>query len=201
MARLSAYSRGSVYLTLFALLLVLMSTWMRWYIVSLESYVCGEFWLDYFNPIDSGGTQTYYFEEALGEVMTAVKFFIVMWFIVAAFFVANILSGEATANREFVTGGAIVAVGFLLLVYFAVAFPAASDPRYVSGFISTVTYQDRVYSATPGGGYVLAAIALFIQTVAVAMRFKIIFTGADDKPESEPFEGRVIDGSEEASSD
>jgi len=189
---LSVYSRGSVYLTLIALFLVTVSTWMSWYVISNGYSIAGEYWLDHFDPIYGGGIETYRAYDALGEAMNMVKLFVVLWFLVALVFLASILSEDPFANSEFAVGGALVAVGILMLGYFAWAFPAACDTLYLSGFFSSTTYNDRVYTGGPGGGFVLAGIACGVQALAVALRFKTLFSGPQLRKRLEPFEAPVI---------
>ncbi|MCJ7606837.1 MAG: hypothetical protein MUO94_03195 [Thermoplasmata archaeon] len=192
MARVSARSRYSVYLTIIALFLVTVSTWMSWYVISNGYSIVGEYWLDHFDPIYGGGLESYRAYDALSGTMNMVKLFAVLWFLVALVFLARILSEDPFANSEFAVGGVLVAVGILMLGYFAWAFPAACHSLYVSGFFSSTTYDGRVYTGGPGWGFVLAGIACGVQALAVALRFKALFSDPQSRERIEPFEAPVI---------
>ncbi|MDH3364429.1 MAG: hypothetical protein OEM29_00250 [Thermoplasmata archaeon] len=191
MARLPGYSMGSVLLTFIAVFFVMGSFWMSWYYISNGHIIVSEYYLNHFDPL-YGTAESYRDWNPVGEVMEMLKFFAVLWFLASLHYAYWVMSDtKGSAIRDIASGMAPVTIGVGMLVYFTLAFPSAAPSQYVSGFFSSTTDGDVVYTGGPGGGFYLCAIACILQASAVLLHSKAVSSRA--RPlELEPYEAPVV---------
>ncbi len=191
MAGSSGNSKSSVILTFVAVFFVMASAWMTWYTISNEHTTVSEYWLDHFDPEwGNYGVETYDIYDQVDEVMLGLKFFTILWFLAALFFVGQIMTDKSGPIREIIAGATPIALGIGMLAYFALAFPGACPSPLVSGFFSSTTVGGVVYTGSPGGGFYLVAVACVFQALAVTLRFKSVFS-KPRSPEPTACEARV----------
>lgn len=168
----------------------MVSLWMSWYQISNGYTIVSEYWLNHFDPV-SGTVDTYNGYEEMGNVMLALKFFAVFWFIASLYYVLRIIADvPRTLVKEVAVGIPTIYIGAMMVIFFALMFSSAAPSQYVSGFFSTTTYGEVTYTGGPGGGFYACIFACILQSLAVVLQVYGVSVGLRT-PELEPYEAPV----------
>ena len=195
MAFAHKYVRGTVILTVLALVLAMLSLTLPWYRVALVWTYDGtryyddtiEFSLRYYDDDDPGLTAYgYHRYENVYSLLNFVTAFIALWSILALIYLAAIIPCKANSPMDrkdgYVLGWVLVVLGLLPSFVFGLAVAGsynADTDRHISSFIGT----DGLSEWGPMSGWYVALMAGLVQTIAVLARNVPILQGKAEDSE------------------